>query len=169
MLPLMQLANQTKLVVTAIAAIALFTVPAGASSFTPSVFATGGAISSTSPDSVVFGDGSLWVSYQNVADSTGASGSSTIARYSPGGTLIRTWTIAGNVDGLRIAPNGQVWALQNNDGNSALTVINPVTNATKSFTYGTTYTANGNSLGRGFDDAEFLKGQVFLSETNPST
>jgi hypothetical protein len=169
MLPLMQLANQTKLVVTAIAAIALFTVPAGASSFTPSVFATGGAISSTSPDSVVFGDGSLWVSYQNGADSTGASGSSTIARYSPGGTLIRTWTIAGNVDGLRIAPNGQVWALQNNDGNSALTVINPVTNATKSFTYGTTYTANGNSLGRGFDDAEFLKGQVFLSETNPST
>jgi hypothetical protein len=70
---------------------------------------------------------------------------------------------------LRIAPNGQVWALQNNDGNSALTVINPVTNATTPFTYGSTYTANGNSLSRGFDDAEFLNGQVYLSETNPNT
>jgi len=70
---------------------------------------------------------------------------------------------------LRIAPDGKVWALQNNDGNSALTVINPVTNATTPYTYGTTYTGNGNSLGRGFDDAEFLNGQVYLSETNPST
>jgi len=115
----------------------------------------------------VFGNGSLWVSYQNGADTTGASGSSTVVRYSPAGAIIHTWSIAGNVDGLRIAPNGQVWALQNNDGNSALTVINPATNATTAFTYGSTYTANGNSLGRGFDDAEFLNGKVYLSETNP--
>ena len=164
----MRVANQTRLLVTAVSVLALFTIPVRASSITPSVFATGGAISSTSPDSVVFGDGSLWVSYQNGADSTGASGSSTVVRYSPAGAIIHSWTIAGNVDGLRIAPNGQVWALQNNDGNSALTVINPSTNATTPFTYGSTYTANGNSLGRGFDDAEFLNGKVYLSETNPA-
>jgi hypothetical protein len=83
------------------------------------------------PDSVVFGDSSLWVSYQNNADSTGASGSSTVVRYSSSGVVVSTWTIAGNVDGLRIDPTGQVWALQNQDANSALTVINPVTNATQ--------------------------------------
>lgn len=138
-------------------------------SIIPTVFATGGPISSTSPDSVVYGDGSLWISYQNGADTTGASGSSTVVRYSPAGSVIHTWTIAGNVDGLRIDLAGQVWALQNNDGNSALTVINPVSNVTTAYTYGSTYTANGNSLSRGFDDAEFLNGQTYLSETNPGS
>ncbi len=146
---------------------ALFTGVVRAGSFTPSVFATGAAISSTSPDSIVFGDNSLWVSYQNGADSAGLSGSSTIVRYNMDGTIVNSWTIAGNVDGLRIDPNGLVWALQNNDGNSALTTINPITSALTPYSYGSTYTANGNSLGRGFDDAQFLNGTVFLSETNP--
>jgi hypothetical protein len=108
----------------------------------------------------------LWVSYQNGSDSTGVGGASTVARYSLAGSLINTWTIAGNVDGLRIDPAGQVWALQNNDGNSALTVINPVTNATIAYTYGDSFT---NSANRGFDDAEFLNGQAYLSETNPAS
>jgi hypothetical protein len=150
---------------TAVGALALFTAHVRAASITATVFATGAPISSTSPDSVVFGDGSLWVAYQNGSDSTGASGSSTVVRYSPSGAVVNTWTIAGNVDGLRIDPSGQVWALQNNDGNSALTVINPVTNTTSPFTYGSTYT---NVANRGFDDAEFLNGQVYLSETNPT-
>jgi hypothetical protein len=58
-----------------------------------------------------------------------------------------------------------VWALQDNDGNSALTVINPTTNATTSHYYGASYT---NVANRGFDDAVFRNGQVFLSETNPA-
>jgi hypothetical protein len=90
-------------------------------------------------------------------------------RYNTSGSILHTWTIAGNVDGLRIDPSGNVWALQNNDANSALTVINPQTNATTPYTYGTTYTANGNSLTRGFDDAAFLGGMVYLSETNPGS
>jgi hypothetical protein len=139
-----------------------------ASSFNVQVFATGAAVGGTSPDSVLLADGSIWISYQNTADSTGASGASTVVRYTPSGSILHTWSIAGNVDGLRVDPKGQVWAMQNNDGNSALTVINPVTNGTTAFSYGTSYTANGNSLGRGFDDAQFLNGQVFLSETNPA-
>jgi hypothetical protein len=161
----MRLSNQTKFLVTTAGVLALLTAHVQASSITPTVFATGGPISSTSPDSVFYGDGSLWVAYQNGADSTGASGSSTIVRYSPSGAIMHTWTIAGNVDGLRLAPNGQVWALQNNDGNSALTVINPATNATTAFTYGSSYT---NVANRGFDDVEFLDGHVFISETNPA-
>jgi hypothetical protein len=49
------------------------------------------------------------------------------------------WTVAGNVDGLRIDPTGLVWARQNNDGNSTLTTISPISNATQFFTYGNTY------------------------------
>jgi hypothetical protein len=137
-----------------------------AASFTVQTFATGAAVGGTSPDSVEFGDGSLWVSYQNGADSTGTSGASTVVRYDPSGSVPKTWSIAGNVDGLRIDPaTGLVWALQNNDGNSALTVINPLTNATTAYAYGSSYK---NSANRGFDDAVFRGGQVFLSETNPA-
>ncbi|MBV9761270.1 MAG: hypothetical protein JO340_11960 [Acidobacteriaceae bacterium] len=129
------------------------------------VFATGSAVGATGPDSVSFGDNSLWIEYQNNAVSTGGSGSSTIVRYSPSGTIEHTWSIAGNVDGLKVDPStGLVWALQNQDGNSALTIINPATNATTPYAYGNSYT---NVPNRGFDDIVFLNGQVFLSETNP--
>ena len=130
-------------------------------------FAAGTAVGGTSPDSVSYGDGSVWLAYQNGADSAGASGSSTVVRYSPAGAVLHTWTIAGNVDGLKVDPSsGLVWALQNNDGNSALTVINPVTNATSAYTYGNTYT---NVPNRGFDDVVFSNGKVYLSETNPAS
>ncbi len=105
-----------------------------AAAFTVQTFATGAAVGGTSPDPVEFGDGSPWISYQNGADSAGASGASTVVRYSPSGSVLKTWSIAGNVDGLRIDPStGFVWALQNNDGNSALTVINPLSNATTAY------------------------------------
>lgn len=140
-----------------------------AASFSMQTFATGTAIGATAPDPVEYGDGSLWIAYQNGASSTGG-GASTVVRYSPAGSIVNSWSIAGNVDGLRIDPNsGSVWALQNNDGNASLTVINPVTGATTPYSYGSSYTANGNSLTRGFDDAVFRGGQVFLSETNPNT
>ena len=150
--------------------VGVFAQSAQGESFTTQVFATGAAVGATSPDSVEFGDGSLWIAYQNGADSTGASGASTVVRYSPAGAVQGTWSIAGNVDGLRIDPSsGLVWAMQNNDGNSALTIINPVTKATTAYSYGSTYTTNGNAAGRGFDDMVFLNGQMFMSETNPNT
>ena len=137
-----------------------------APTFTPQTFATGVALGTTQPDSTYFGLGSVWISYQNGSDSTGLSGSSTVVRYSPTGAVQHTWSIPGNVDGLRIDPTGLVWALQNNDGNSTLTVINPVTNATTLYTYGSSYT---NVANRGFDDVEFTQGNTFLSETNPAS
>ena len=142
-------------------------VTAGAAqTYTVQTFATGTSLGATSPDSVEVGLGSVWISYQNGADSTGLFGSSTVVRYSLSGTVQNTWSIAGNVDGLRIDPSSQVWALQNNDGNSTLTVINPTTLGTTFYTYGNTYT---NVANRGFDDAQFLKGTTYLSETNPAS
>jgi hypothetical protein len=165
----MRFLSHTKILFRSLGIAALLTLRVKAALIVATTFATGAPVSATSPDPVVSGDGSLWVSYQNGADSAGASGSSTIVRYNSQGAVLHTWSIAGNVDGLRIDPNGQVWALQNNDGNSALTVINPATNGTTVYNYGNTYTANGNAANRGFDDAVFLNGQVYLSETNPAS
>jgi hypothetical protein len=129
-----------------------------------SVFATGSTVGGTQPDSITTGDGSVWVEYGNGAVSTGGSGSSTIERYSPSGALQQTYTISGLVDGLKFNPvTGMVWALQNNDGNSTLSFINPTTNTVSSppLSYAVT------SSSRGYDDVAFLNGKVYLSYSNP--
>src|SRR5215472_5908933 len=154
-----------------IAVIAAFTILLtitlnAAPNYTVQTFATGTTLGTTQPDSTYFGLGSVWISYQNGSDSTGLFGSSTVVRYSPTGVVQQTWSIPGNVDGLRIDPTSLVWALQNNDGNSTLTAINPVTNTTTLYTYGSSYT---NVANRGFDDVVFTHGNTFLSETNPAS
>lgn len=122
----------------------------------------------TQPDSVTFGNNSLWVEYGNGADSTGASGSSTIVQYSLGGSVLHTYSIAGSVDGLKFDPNtGQIWALQNQDANSTLTIINPATGTTTAFTYGPPYTSMSST--RGFDDVAFIGNKVYMSVTNPAS
>lgn len=134
------------------------------------VFAAGGAVGGTQPDSITDGAGSIWVEYGNGADSTGASGNSTIVQYSPGGAVQQVYTIAGLADGLKFNPTtGLVWALQNNDGNATLSFINPTTHTISGpLTYGSPYSYGpGGGTGRGYDDVAFLGGQVFLSYTNP--
>ena len=128
-------------------------------------FATGQAVNATGPDSITIGGGSLWISYTNGADSTGLGGSSTVVQYDLKGAISHTFTIAGSVDGLKIDPRtGLVWALQNQDGNSTLTLIDPKTGITPNspFHYQVTSSTNG------YDDVVFRGGQVFLSYTNPS-
>jgi hypothetical protein len=91
----------------------------------------GQAVNATGPDSITVGGGSIWVSYTNGADSTGLNGSSTVVQYDLNGSIRKTFTIAGSVDGLKIEPKtGLVWALQNQDGNSTLTLIDPKTGIT---------------------------------------
>jgi hypothetical protein len=127
-----------------------------------SVFATA-PVGASQPDSITTGDGSVWVEYGNGADSAGASGSSTIVQYSTAGGIEHTYSIPGLVDGLKFNPvTGMVWALQNNDGNSELSLINP---ATHTVSGPLMYASPSGS--RGFDDVAFLNGKVYLSYTNP--
>jgi hypothetical protein len=133
-----------------------------------SVFATGGPVGGTNPDSVTIGDGSVWIEYGNTASSTGGSGASTIVRYGFNGAVQDTFLIAGEVDGLKVNPvTGVVWALQNQDGNSTLSLIDPTTNTVSSpLSYGPPY-VYGPTSARGYDDVAFLDGNVYLSYTNP--
>jgi hypothetical protein len=130
-----------------------------------STFATGQAVNATGPDSITVGGGSVWVSYTNGADSTGLGGSSTIVQYNMSGAIRKTYTIAGSVDGLKIEPKtGLVWALQNQDGNSTLTLIDPK----KGITSNSPLHYQVTSSTQGYDDVVFRDGQIFLSYTNPA-
>jgi hypothetical protein len=134
-----------------------------------SVFATGGPVGGTQPDSVTIGNGSVWVEYGNGADSTGAGGSSTIVQYGLSGAVQHTYSISGLVDGLKLNPvTGKVWALQNNDGNATLSIIDPTTHTVSGpLSYASPPYVYGSSSSRGYDDVAFLGGKVYLSYTNP--
>jgi hypothetical protein len=123
---------------------------------------------SSAPDSITIGGGSIWVEYGNGADSTGASGHSTIVQYSMLGQVEHTYTITGLADGLKYDPEtGDVWALLNNDGNATLRFINPATDQVSgTLKYGSGY-LYGATSSRGFDDVVFDGNKVFMSETNP--
>lgn len=121
---------------------------------------TGGS----APDSITIENGSIFVEYGNGADSTGAGGSSTIVQYDKAGHIEFTYTIAGSVDGLKYDPyTGEIWALQNQDGNSTLTLINP-----KNHKVTGPLTFANPSGSRGYDDVVFKGDEVFLSYTNPT-
>jgi hypothetical protein len=150
------------------AAALLIATGASAQSITSvSVFATGAAVGGTGPDSITFGNGSIWVEYANTGVSTGG-GASGIVRYSPGGAVQNKYAISGLVDGLKVnQTTGMVWALQNNDGNATLSFINPTTNVVSSpLVYGPPY-VYGSTSSRGYDDVAFLNGKAYLSYTNP--
>jgi sugar lactone lactonase YvrE len=130
-----------------------------------STFATGATVNATGPDSIALGNNSIWVSYANGADSTGQSGSSTVVQYKFNGSVRHSYSIPGSVDGLKVDPQtGLVWALQNQDGNSTLTLIDPKANTVSApIPYAVT------SATQGYDDVVFRFDKVFLSYTNPAS
>jgi hypothetical protein len=118
----------------------------------------------TAPDSVTIAGNYLFVAYANgvASDGTGA-GTSEIVQYDLLGHIVHTYDLKGAVDGLKYDPaKEKLWALQNQDGNSTLTIIDPETyHVSKPRVYDDT------SATRGYDDVVFQNGQTFLSYTNP--
>lgn len=137
-----------------------------APTFTQSVFATAPA-GSSGPDSVTVAAGSVWVAYDGGAlssDGSQPAGFSTVGRYSLSGALENSYQISGDVDGLKFDPGtGMMWATQNQDANSHVTRINPLTNAQTPLSYAVT------SQTQGVDDLVFTSQGTFLSVTNPSS
>ena len=128
----------------------LATAPAGASA----------------PDSISIGGGYLWVEYGDGAPSTGG-GFSTVVQYTPGGQVVQKWTVDGLADGLKYDPvTGDVWVLNNNDGNANLQLINPATGQLSTpMDYAAPYVYGAGST-RDYDDVVFDGGRVFFSYTN---
>jgi hypothetical protein len=129
--------------------------------YSVSLFARG-TMAYTHPDSIVVSGDRVWIDYQNVTSKTGDDGkSSTIVEYNREGKALRTVSILGHSDGLRLNPYTHVlWAMVNEDGNPALYSIDPHTLAVAKYSLATPH-------GGGYDDIAFLNGKAFVTASNP--
>jgi hypothetical protein len=132
--------------------------------YTVSVFATSIPNVDFAPDSIAVLDGHVFVGYGDGVAPDGSDGkSSTIVEYSANGDMLTTYTVLGHNDGLRVNPTTHLlWAMQNEDANPNLVIIDP-TNGTQ-----TMYTFGPTPHGGGYDDIAFRGTDVFLSASNPS-
>jgi hypothetical protein len=132
--------------------------------YTVSVFATSIAGVDFAPDSIAVLDGKVFVGYGDGVAPDGSDGkSSTIVEYKMNGDKVRTYTVLGHNDGLRVNPKTKrLWAMQNEDKNPNLVIINPTTGAQTMYTFGPT------PHGGGYDDIAFRGDEVFLSASNPA-
>jgi hypothetical protein len=119
----------------------------------------------TSPDSITSFQGTIWVGYQNNTQPTGGGGDSDIVQFDPTGKVVlKDYKVKGRNDGLKYNPfDGKIYALQNEDANPYLTLIDPVTGTMTNYSYSTPPAHGG-----GYDDIVFLNGQIFISASNPN-
>jgi hypothetical protein len=130
--------------------------------YTVSVFAHAPA-GLSNPDSITTAHGKIFVVYANGTQPDGTGGVSTIVEYSPTGDLLRMFNVQGKSDGLKYNPfDHKLWALRNEDSNPALTLIDPKTGEQTDYTY-----AEPPAHGGGYDDVVFMKGETFISASNP--
>ena len=132
--------------------------------YTVTTFATSPS-GASQPDSIAVDRSRVYVGFGNGVAKDGSDGkSSTIVEYTSTGAVVQTFSVPGHNDGLKVDPRTHlVWAVQNEDGNPNLVIINPATGTQQEYTFGPV------ADGGGFDDITFLHGKVYLSESNPSS
>jgi hypothetical protein len=146
---------------------ATLTVPVFGQMATPpyklSVFATAPK-GSSAPDSIAVVDGHVFVGYGDGHDPAGADGlNSEVVEYRMDGTIVHTYSVPGHSDGLKVDPTTHlVWALQNEDANGNLVIINPETHTQKHYTFSSA------AHGGGYDDIVFRDCKVYISASNPA-
>lgn len=118
----------------------------------------------SAPDSIaVLGD-HVFVGYGDGHLPDGSDGlPSQIVEYTMGGTAVHTYTVPGHNDGLKVDPSTHLlWAIQNEDANANLVIINSETHQQKLYEFGPTL------HGGGYDDLVFRDCKVFVSASNPA-
>jgi hypothetical protein len=106
----------------------------------------------------------VFIGYQNVTAKDGSDHkSSTIVEYTLEGKVVRTFSVPGHCDGLRIDPQTHLlWASSNEDGNPALVTINLKTGVITPYHFAPT------PHGGGYDDMAFVDGMAFIAASNPN-
>lgn len=132
--------------------------------YTISTFATSIPGVDFAPDSIAVVDGHVFVGCGDGAAPDGSDGkSSTIVEYKLNGDIVTTYTVPGHNDGVRVNPQTkQIWAMQNEDANPNLVIIDPKTQTQTQYSFGPT------PHGGGYDDIAFRGNDVFLSASNPA-
>src|ERR1700674_2050338 len=143
-------------------------VPASAQTATPpyqlSVFASA-PNGLSAPDSIAVLRDHVFVGYGDGNAPDGSDGKSTqIVEYSMKGAVVEhIYTVKGHNDGLKIDPSTHLlWAIQNEDANANLVIINPKTHQQKFYAFGPTL------HGGGYDDVVFRGCKVYISASNPA-
>lgn len=128
-----------------------------------SVFASAPA-GMSAPDSIAVLGEYVFVGYGDGHKPDGSDGlNSQIVKYKMDGSIDHIYSVPGHSDGLKIDPcTHLLWALQNEDSNPNLVIIDPRTNQQRQYTFGPTM------HGGGYDDIVFRDGKVFISASNPS-
>lgn len=127
-----------------------------------SVFAKSPA-GASQPDSMVLWHDSVIVAFQNHAAKDGTDGkSSTIVEFSLSGKVKRAFSVPGHNDGLRVIGDDQLWAVQNEDANPNLVVIDLRSGKSKAYKFAPT------PHGGGYDDIVVQDGNVYMTASNPN-
>jgi sugar lactone lactonase YvrE len=118
----------------------------------------------TAPDSIaVLGD-HVFVGYGDGHLPDGSDNlNSQIVEFARDGSVVHIYTVPGHSDGLKVDPSTHLlWALQNEDANANLVIINPETRHQKLYAFGPT------QHGGGYDDLVFRGCKVYISASNPA-
>jgi hypothetical protein len=115
------------------------------------------------PDSITVWNNRVFIGYGNNAKPDGTFGFSTIVEYSMNGKVLHNMRIKGHNDGLKVNPKTNLlWALQNEDANPYLLIIDPKNWHSKKYTF------EKPAHGGGYDDMSFIGDDVYISASNPS-
>jgi hypothetical protein len=137
--------------------------PVGQAPYTVSLFAPAPG-TATQPDSIVAWRDRIIVGFENGVAKDGSDGkSSTIVEFSLSGDLLQSFSVTGHNDGLRVVGDHELWALQNEDANPNLVVINLESGAATPYQFAPT------PHGGGYDDIVVgTDGAVYLTASNPN-
>jgi hypothetical protein len=132
--------------------------------YTVSVFARSVSGKYTQPDSITSNNSAIFIGYGNGGAPNGSTSiPSTLVEYDFNGNVLNKVFVPGHNDGLKINPQtGDLWALQNEDGNATLVIYNA-----QNFTAKQKYFLGTGPHGGGYDDIVFLNGNVYFSASNP--
>ncbi|HEY1984831.1 MAG TPA: hypothetical protein VGG85_05450 [Terracidiphilus sp.] len=139
--------------------------PQAVQGYSVSVFAQGVNGKYSAPDSIAVLDDHVYIGYGDGNDPAGLDGKSNqIVEYDLKGNALYVYTVVGHNDGLKVDPyTHKLWAMQNEDANPNLVIIDPATHQQKLFTF-----AAPPPHGGGYDDITFRNGKVYFSASNPA-
>jgi len=159
---IIQVPGMRRVLSIATGALTCFTIgyaaPVASPPYSVTVFATSvsGPNGYSQPDSILQWRDSIIVGFQNHVAKDGSDGkSSTIVQFSLKGVPQRMFSVTGHNDGLRIV-DGKLWALQNEDANPNLVVIDLASGNQKPYTFPLTPHQGG------YDDMAVQDGHVYI-------
>jgi len=138
--------------------------PVAAAPYTLTIFAAAPP-GLSAPDSIAVVGSHVFVGYGDGHQPDGSDGlNSQIVEFTMDGKVAHIYTVPGHNDGLKLDPlTHQLWALQNEDANPNLVIIDPGNrHQTSAFPF------SAEPHGGGYDDLVFRGCKVFISASNPS-